>query len=176
MTSSHIALALVAAVAVALAVATGGAVAQEHAEGNETGTYEIAIDDQTRVVSSSWDDGIVTMVVEADVPRRVTVTDASQEISGAIDIRRTRTTVPGGQRAEISFEVENADNAAVTVQAGEGIVGLGKQSNAGYDPGPVPFSAAVIGVALASVGTGGATFVLVRRRRETDEKTVERVA
>lgn len=175
MNSSHFALALVAAVAVALAVATGGAVAQEHAEGNETETYQIAIDDQTRIVSSEWDGATVTMVVEADVPRRITVTDASQEISGAIDIRRTRTTVPGGQRAEISFEVENPSDAAVTVQSGEGIVGLGSGGSSGsWFDGPATWELLFLTVPVVGYGTfWGTKRHLEKQEREQEKRQVE---
>ena len=123
--------AAVAVVAViAIAAISGVAIAQDggnQSADEETETYEIAIDEETRVVSSDWDGATVTIVIEADSTRQITVTDASQRLEGAVDIKRERVTVPSGERVEIEFTVANGERPAVTVGTRNGLVGLGDQ-------------------------------------------------
>jgi hypothetical protein len=91
----------------------------------EQETYLIEIDSDTRIVESTWNDGTVSFVVEADESTTITVTDASIPLQDhdAIDIPRKTQRVPEG-RTEISFSVTEPSNAAVTVAAERGLVGL----------------------------------------------------
>jgi len=171
---------LVAAL-ILLAMASAPAMAQNTTNTSSSEapeTVEISIDNSTRVIDSNWDGATVTMVVESDIPRRIVLTDASQRIDGAIDIRRKVVTIPGGERAEINFTVKNEQNAAVTVASGRSIVGIGRQPAGGpiQSRDPVAFSDAMLLVGFAALATGGGTFLIVRKRRETDDKRVERVA
>ncbi|WP_248515961.1 hypothetical protein [Salinarchaeum laminariae] len=134
--SRSAAVALVLVIALTAFGGVGAAAAQDGEAANGTAeNYEIAIDSETRVVSSEWSGDTVTIVVESDVTRQVTVTDASQRLQGAVDIRRQRVTVPGGERVEVEFTVRNEDRPAVTVGTQYGLVGLGSESSSGGLPG-----------------------------------------
>jgi len=91
----------------------------------EQETYLIEIDSNTRIVESTWNDGTVSFVVEVDESTTITVTDASIPLQDheAVDIPRKTQRVPEG-RTEISFSVTEPSNAAVTVAAERGLVGL----------------------------------------------------
>lgn len=133
-------------------------------------TYLIAIDDATRVVSADWSGSEVTIELEADVTREVLVTDASQEIDGAVDIRRQRVTVPRQGSTEITFSVKNEDNAAVTVATRGGIVGLGNQNGGGIEWFDGPATWGIVGL-VGIVGSAGSFWGTKRylQRQEHDE-------
>jgi hypothetical protein len=59
-------------------------------------------------------------------PVETTVTDASQQISGAIDIRRVTHTLTPGQ-STIRFRVSNPENPAITLDTDGQLKGLGEQ-------------------------------------------------
>lgn len=162
LTARSAAVALLALLAIAT-VAVGGAAAQDGA-GNATGAenYEIAIDSETRVVSSEWSGSKATIVLESDVTRQVTITDASQRLDGAVDIRRKRVTVPSGERVETTFRVRNEDRPAVTVGTRYGLVGLGDQTSKGGGvpgiSGPSTWRYVQVGILGAAIGGAFAIF------------------
>jgi len=87
--------------------------------------YLIEIDSDVRVVSATWDDGEVSMLIEADRSSVVVVTDASRNLQNreATDIKRSRQRVPSGL-TRINFSTEKPQKAAVTVSTRNGLVGL----------------------------------------------------
>ena len=122
----------------------------------EQETYLIEIDSDTRIVESTWIDGTVSFVVEADQPTTITVTDASIPLQDhdAVDIPRKTQRVPEG-RTEITFSVTEPSNAAVTVAAERGLVGLSPG-----EPSLFSGSASWSDVQLAAV-SGAASLAIV---------------
>lgn len=98
---------------------------QMETQGANSTEYEIEIGPRSRVVSSSWSEGTVTMVIEADDSLFVTVTDASLDLTKheSIEIKRAQKRIPEG-RTRIEFAAEKPGTAAVTVSTSGGMVGL----------------------------------------------------
>jgi outer membrane biosynthesis protein TonB len=87
--------------------------------------YLIEVDSDVRIVSATWDDGEVSMLIEADRSSVVTVTDASLNLQNheATDIKRSRQRVPSGL-TRFNFTTEKPQKAAVTVSTRNGLIGL----------------------------------------------------
>ena len=124
-------------------------------DGNET--YLIEVGSSLRVVSASWSDGEVTAVLDADRSQMVTITDASVNLQEyeSYDIKRQQTRVPEG-RSEVTFLVDNPDNAAVTLATSEGIVSLSPgDGGIGLFSGPATWAdvrSAALGGGIAGLG------------------------
>lgn len=184
-----LAIAIAATLAVGVAASTVPVAAQEndsfpeppdeYDDGNATDseeTYLIAIDDATRVVSADWSGGTVTIELESDLTREVIVTDASQEIDGAVDIRRQRVTVPRQGTTEIEFSVRNDDDAAVTVATRSGIVGLGNQGGDGIQwfDGPATWGiVALVGIVGSAGSFWGTKRYLENQEHDENERAIE---
>ena len=125
-------------------------------ESRDNSTYQIAIDDDVRVVSSSWSNGKLTAVVEADRAKQLVITDASKDLTRyeATDIRRSRLTLPSG-RTEVTFQVAKPSSAAVTAATSDGIVGLSPGDGSGW------FDRAAEWLDVRAAGAGAGVFALI---------------
>lgn len=87
--------------------------------------YLIEVDDDVRIVSADWRNGEVSILLEADRSKLVTIVDASLDLQNyeATDIRRDRTRASRGL-TRVNFTVEKPNKAAVTVSTSDGLVGL----------------------------------------------------
>ena len=87
--------------------------------------YLIEVDEDVRIVSADWNNGEVSILLEADRSKLVTIVDASLDLQNyeATDIRRDRTRASRGL-TRINFTVEKPNKAAVTVSTADGLVGL----------------------------------------------------
>lgn len=139
-------------------------------EEEEKTTYLIEIDHSTRVVDAEWDDGTVTFTVETDRPRVLTITDASVEIVGAVDIKQEQVTVPSGT-STIQFTVENPKDPAVTVATPDGLIGLGEQSSSYLFSGPATWDLVrTSGLAGALAGVGSVLAIAWIRVSSKDDE------
>ena len=125
-------------------------------ERSDNSTYQIAIDDDVRVVSSSWSDGELTALIEADRPSTLVVTDASKDLTRyeATNIKRQRVDLPHGT-TEVTFTVEKPSSAAVTAATSDGIVGLSPGDGSGW------FDRAAEWVDVRAAAGGAAVFSLL---------------
>lgn len=138
-------------------------------------TYLIEIDNTTRIVSAEWSDGTVTMTIESDLPKQIAITDSSQDINGAIDIKQSRLSIPRGTTT-VEFTVANPSDPAVTVGSPNGMVGLGEQSGGSLFTGPASWtdvrSAGAAGV-VAGVGMVlGIAWVRVSSKDDEHRRTL----
>jgi hypothetical protein len=87
--------------------------------------YLIEVDEDVRIVSADWNNGEVSILLEADRSKLVTIVDASLDLQNyeATDIRRDRTRASRGL-TRVNFTVEKPNKAAVTVSTSDGLVGL----------------------------------------------------
>jgi len=87
--------------------------------------YLIEVDEDVRIVSADWNNGEVSILLEADRSKLVTIVDASLDLQNyeATDIRRDRTRASRGL-TRVNFTVEKPNKAAVTVSTADGLVGL----------------------------------------------------
>jgi hypothetical protein len=139
-------------------------------------TYLIEIDDSTRIVSSEWNSGTVTFVVEADSSTTITVTDASIPLQeyDAVDIPRKSQQIPEG-RTEVSFSVTEPSDAAVTVATSRGLVGLSPGSPSLFS-GSASWSDVQIAAVSGAAGVGSVAIIVVIRTVLGRTDSPERVA
>ena len=147
-----------------------------------TETKTIEIDATTSVKDFRMANGSTMILsLESDVPTRITVTD-----SGAI----AQAMIEGGDRAAISvprrsmnldrgettvrMDVTRVDGmAAVTVSTNDGMVFLRIGKLQGFNP-PVEWSTVQFLLVGVGIGSVSSTYWLVKRKREKEEKGVER--
>lgn len=163
-----------------VAVAAGGAAAVDDPENatdeleEDDPTYLIEIDDDVRVVSADMsDDRTIVVTLEADESRQVAITDASQEIDGAVDINYKQQSIPEGE-TEIEMRVANPSQPAITIATTESMVGIGDQE---FDADrPAVAWQTVQGLLLVTaVAAVGITTRVVAKKREDEQKEVERI-
>jgi len=179
------------AVLIACVAVAGPAVAQDDPDGpgitinttasEETETYAQEIDTNLRLVKWSYDDdrrGFV-LLFEADRSTTITITEAVQFEEGAGSGRIYQKRLPDGQTRVFVKVRRRAGQAAVTMTTPESIeqnryafVSTGKTYLSGE---PVPYRLAIGLIAASGVGAVGMSYGLLKRRREREEKEVERV-
>lgn len=146
------------------------ALAQDTAENSTDGaasdTVVISVDPAVDVVSYDWSGNEVTVVLRSNLTRQVVITDASQRLRGAVDIRRERFTVPRGSNVERTFRVENGDRPAVTIGTRYGLVGIGaEEKREAIIGGPWTVTdARLAGIGSALAVSLGAVVAAYRRR------------
>lgn len=124
---SKITVTIVVLIAVSSVCFAAGAAAQNatETESNNSNEYQQIIDEDTRIVSSSWDRGQVTILVESDKLQTLTITDGSIDLqaqkSGVVPRKFPRVTEG---RTEVTFTVSNPGDAAVTVAASRKMIFL----------------------------------------------------
>lgn len=150
----------------------------EPTETSNSTQYQLQINDDTRIVNSSWDRGTVTFVVESDISQLIVVTDSSIDMQAqkAGEVPQLHTAVPKG-RSKISFTVQNPREAVVTVNSKKDLIflspGRGSSTIIG---GPWTVSdarAAGVGTAL---GISIVTMFIVLRRIRSPAENGERIA
>lgn len=169
----------VAVAVVTLVVAVPAAATIDDAENatdelEDDPTYLIEIDDDVRVVDADMsDDRTIVVTLEADESRQVAVTDASQEIDGAVDINYQQQSIPEGE-TEIEMRVANPSQPAITIATTESMVGIGDQE---FDADrPAVAWQTVQGLLLVTaVAAVGITTRVVAKKREDEQKEVERI-
>jgi hypothetical protein len=136
--------------------------------------YLIEIDSNVRVLSATWNDGEVSMVLEADRSALVTITDASLDLQNheATEIKRSRQRIPAGV-TRINFTTEKPRTAAVTVATRQGLVGLSPGDGLGlYDRAASWVDVRVAGAAAILAGLPGFALgvwaVVARRTVDVD--------
>lgn len=136
--------------------------------------YEHAITDDVRIVDYSYNsDGKLTMVVESDKRVSGTITDASRPIVGTIDIPQKDVSLVEG-RTEVTFQVVNEDNAAVTFKTDGRLTGVGEQGATVFT-GPATWSYVRVAAGSGMIGSLlPLGYVAVKKRHERDEE-VDRV-
>lgn len=179
---------LVACVAVAVAVAVGssGAVANEietnsSIEIEDPETYAQEIDSSTRLMNWEYDDDREGFVLrfETDGSTRITLTEAVQFSEGAGSGRIYQQRLPEGQ-TEIFISVpRRGGEAAVTMTTAESIAenrfSYVSTGEAETDRPPISYERVQLLVALTAIGAVGATFGVVRKRREDEDRDYERI-
>jgi hypothetical protein len=134
MRRTFFALLLVTAVALAMGMGAGGALAQENTTApNETDAAPnaspdevIMIDNTTRITEWSFQDGMVRITIQQDVPGSVTLTDAlaGVQAEGATRVPTRTQYLPIGTHT-VSMGVEEVRGGrSVSVATGEGTVRL----------------------------------------------------
>jgi hypothetical protein len=136
--------------------------------------YLIEVDSDVRIVSATWNDGEVSMLVEADRSSLITITDASLDLQNheATEIKRSRQRIPAGV-TRINFTTEKPRTAAVTVATRNGLVGLSPGDGLGlYDRAASWVDVRVAGAAAILAGLPGFALgvwaVVARRTVDVD--------
>lgn len=172
---------------------TGGTLAQTAANETETGptvdvdtgiqvdnqTYAQQIDPTLRLVEWEYSDGAFQLVFEADRSATITITEAVQFEEGAGSGRIYSTRVPKGT-TEVTVPVKlRAGQAAVTMVTARSMErnSYSYVSTGQTDPDrpPIDYGTAQFLVVATGIGAAGATFRLVRRRREDDNKESDKI-
>ena len=182
-------------VAVSLAatcVAVGGVAGQSNGSGpgletnasvdvGEPETYAQEIDADTRLVEWEYDRdrGGFRLLFETDESTRITLTEAVQFGEGSGSGRIYQHRLPQGQ-TEVFVSVSlRAGQAAVTMTTPGSIANnrFAYVSTGQTSPNrpPISYERAQILILLSGVGGAGLTFRVVKKRREDEEKSVERV-
>jgi hypothetical protein len=186
-------LALCVAVSLAAAcVAVGGVAGQSNGSGpgletnasvdvGEPETYAQEIDADTRLVEFEYDRdrGGFRLLFETDESTRITLTEAVQFGEGSGSGRIYQHRLPQGQ-IEVFVSVPlRAGQAAVTMTTPGSIANnrFAYVSTGQTSPNrpPISYERAQILILLSGVGGAGLTFRVVKKRREDEEKSVERV-
>ena len=180
-------------VAVSLAaacVAVGGVTAQSDDPGIEANTsvdvgepetYAQEIDGDTRLVSWSYDrerEGF-SLLFETDASTRITLTEAVQFGEGSGSGRIYAHRLPEGQTRVFVSVAPRAGQAALTMTTPGSI----EQNRFAYvstgqtapDRPPISYERAQILIVFAGFGGAGLTYRVVKKRREDEEKSVERI-
>lgn len=165
---------------ISVLVVAAGAVAADDANetsietDSEEATYLIEIDDDVRVVDADMTErDTVAVVLEADDSTDVAITDASVEIDGAVDINQRTTRLPEGQ-TEVEFRVANPSQPAITISTHDGMVGIGDQEF-DRDRPSIAWETVQALLFVTAIGSVGATYRIVRKRREDESPDSERV-
>ena len=144
------------------------------ADSENESEYLIEVDSNVRVRSATWDDGRVSMVLEADRSSLITITDASLDLQNheATEIKQSRQRIPAGV-TRINFSVEKPRTAAVTVATRNGLVGLSPGDGLGlYDRAASWVDVRVAGAAAILAGIPGFALgvwaVVARRTVDVD--------
>lgn len=191
MRSAFFACVAVAIVATTLA-ATGGAAAQANApngSGIETNssinlepeTYVQEVDSETRIVEWSYveDRDGFEIVFEANSSKRITITEAVQFSEGSGSGRIYQERIPEGQTRIFVSVPRRAGQAAVTMTTPRSIAENRYTfiSTGQADPNrpPITFQRAQLLVILAGFGGVGLTYGMIKKRREDEEKAIEKI-
>lgn len=167
--------AVIASAAIAPAAVAQEGPTNETNDTDEEPTYLIAIDENVRVVEAEMvSQGTMSLTLEADQQTEIAITDASQEIQDmeAVQINREIRTIPEGT-TEVTFSVDNADQPAVTIDTGEGLIGIGDQ-NFEQDRPAVDWSIVQLLLASTAIGSVALVFRVVKKNREDENMEAER--
>jgi len=182
-------------VAVSLAaacVAVGGAAAQENDSdpGIETNasvnvgepeTYAQEIDADTRLVSWEYDrdrQGF-ELLFETDSSTRITLTEAVQFGEGSGSGRIYQHRLPEGQTRVFVSVAPRAGQAALTMTTPGSIAqnrfAYVSTGQATPDRPPISYERAQILILFSGIGGAGLTYRVVKKRREDEQKSAERI-
>ena len=181
------------AVSLAACVAVGGAAAQDGNQSDpgletngsvdvgEPETYAQEIDAETRLITWEYDRdrGGFTLLFETDSSTRITLTEAVQFGEGAGSGRIYQHRLPEGQ-TEIFVSVPlRAGQAAVTMTTPGSIANnrFSYVSTGQTTPNrpPISYERAQMLILLSGFGGAGLTYRVVKKRREDEQKSYERV-
>ena len=180
------------AVSLGACVAVGGVAGQSNGSGpgletnasvdvGEPETYAQEIDADTRLVEWEYDRdrGGFRLLFETDESTRITLTEAVQFGEGSGSGRIYQHRLPQGQTEVFVSVPLRAGQAAVTMTTPGSIannrfayVSTGQTTP---DRSPISYERAQTLILLSGVGGAGLTFRVVKKRREDEEKSVERV-
>lgn len=180
------------AVATVLTLAVGGVVAQQDDDDgpgievdettiDENETAVLEVDSTTRLMGWEYDDEREGFVLrfDSDDSQRITITEAVQFNEGAGSGRIYSQRIPPGASEIFVYVPRRGGQAAVTMVTSESqennrftYVSTGQTSP---DRPPIPYETAQLLVLLSGAGAAGATFYVVRRKREDETNEVERI-
>ncbi|ADE04739.1 hypothetical protein [Haloferax volcanii] len=146
-------------------------------------TQTIELSPTTRIKSWSFSNGTFSLVVEADIPTRIAITDAGElsrilsegdgAAAGKARVRRM-TLTPG--TTVVKFRAESVgDASAITVSSSnaDGIVAIRSDAIKTGNP-PVEYGTVQTLLASTAVAAAGGTFLWVRKKRNEKQLEVER--
>ncbi|GGC52369.1 hypothetical protein DVK03_01670 [Haloferax sp. Atlit-109R] len=186
----RIILTVIMLIAVVSPALVGTAAAQSSMNGTATAapstpeaTQTIELSPTTRIKSWSFSNGTFSLVVEADIPTRIAITDAGElsrilsegdgAAAGKARVRRM-TLTPG--TTVVKFRAESVgDASAITVSSSnaDGIVAIRSDAIKAGNP-PVEYGTVQTLLASTAVAAAGGTFLWVRKKRDEKQLEVER--
>ncbi|WP_424007669.1 hypothetical protein [Haloferax denitrificans] len=146
-------------------------------------TQTIELSPTTRIKSWSFSNGTFSLVVEAELPTRIAITDAGTlsrilsegDGSAAGKARVRRMTLTPGETT-VKFRAEDFNGAsAITVSSSnaDGIVAIRSDAIETGNP-PVEYGTVQTLLASTAVAAAGGTFLWVRKKRNEKQLEVER--
>ena len=178
--------ALLTAVAVVsiVSLGAGGVVAQElpgtptpTPEAGQNQTHE-RIDQDTRLISASYDDGdgTATVVIESDVAQKITVSDAGAFVEGGVVKQRTVIVSPG-ERVEITMPVTKSNGyTGVSIATPETLYAVPLKSQVDFFEGQSTWQTVQVAAIGGAFGVIVMAVILAWRLRDGGKSKVERLA
>ncbi len=173
---------IVACVAVGGAAADGPGIELNETDlPSEPESYAVEIDDNTRVVDWSYHDDRegFEIVIESDRSQSISITEAVQFSEGAGTGRIYETRIPSGTSEVFVSVPRRGGEAAVTMTTQRSIqdnqfsyISTGEASP---DRPPITYERAQLLVLITAIGAVGATFGIVKRRRDDEDRDYERI-
>ena len=164
------------AILAAGAVGTASAQTGANLTDESTPTGE-RIDNNTVIVDKEYrpEEGRAILTIRSSERQTITLSDAGGFIEGG-EIAQNTVRVDANSTQEIGVSVTKVQGFVGVSVATEGtLFAVRLQQLEKSSPGPISYQNAQLLVLLASIGTAGAVFRVVKKRRDDEDKEAERI-